>query len=80
MLFVLGTQKYNQNNLATLLNFSDQTLLTDFFGHDLSFRVRVRACTSRPVYIFDAAIQMLQKLGLSFVPKMQEFVVFYLTQ
>ena len=23
MLFVLGAQKYNQNNLATLLNFSD---------------------------------------------------------
>ena len=25
VLFVLGAQKYNQNNLATLLNFSDLT-------------------------------------------------------
>ena len=39
MLFVLGVQKYNQNNLATLQNFSDLTLLSGFFGHDLDFKL-----------------------------------------
>ena len=34
VLFALGAQKYNQNNLATLLNFSD---LRVFFGHDFGF-------------------------------------------
>ena len=42
-LFVLGAQKSNQNNLATLLNFPDLTLLSGFYGHDL-------AKASRPVY------------------------------
>ena len=65
MLFVLGIQKYNQNNSVTLLNFSDLTQLSGFFGQDLGFKLvfgfglifsgsglyfRVRACTSRPVY------------------------------
>ena len=39
MLFVLGEQKYNQNNLATLLNFSDLTKLSGFFRHDLGFKL-----------------------------------------
>ena len=39
VLFGLGAQKYNQNNLATLLNFSDLTSLSLFFGHDLSFKL-----------------------------------------
>ena len=32
ILFVLGAQKYDQNNLATLLNFSGLTYLSCFFG------------------------------------------------
>ena len=32
VLFVLGAQKYNQNNLATLLNFSDLTNFRFFSG------------------------------------------------
>ena len=44
VLFVLGAQKYNQNNLATLLNFSEVTQLSFFlrawFGLQNSFRVR----------------------------------------
>ena len=40
MLFVLGAQKYNQNNLAALLNFSDLTFV--FFGHDLGFELVFR--------------------------------------
>ena len=39
MLFVLGAQKYNQNNLTTLLNFSDQPQLSGFFGHELGFKL-----------------------------------------
>ena len=39
VLFVLGAQKYNQNNLATLLNFSDLIKLSGFFGHDLIFKL-----------------------------------------
>ena len=39
MLFVLDAQKYNQNNLAKLRNFSDLTLLSDFLGHDLGFKL-----------------------------------------
>ena len=62
VLFALGAQKYNQNNLASLLNFSDLTQLSGFFGHVLGFKFvfgfgpgsglyfRVRAWTSRPVY------------------------------
>ena len=66
VLFTLDEQKYNQNNLATSLNFSDQTSLSFFFGawfgHQISFRVRaefgiifsgsgrVRTWSSRPVY------------------------------
>ena len=38
-LFVLDAQKYNQNNLATLLNFSDLTKLLAFFGHNLGFKL-----------------------------------------
>ena len=61
-LFVLGVQKNNQNYLAILLNFKDLTLLADFFGHDLGFKLifgfglivsgsgRVRAWSCRPVY------------------------------
>ena len=37
--FVLGAQKCNQNKFATLLNFSDLTWLSVFFGHDLGFRL-----------------------------------------
>ena len=62
VLFVLGAQKYNQINLATLMNFPDLTKLAGFFGHDLGFKLvfgfrpgsglyfRIRAWTSRPVY------------------------------
>ena len=39
MLFVLGGQKYNQNNSVTLLNFSDLAELSGFFGHDLGFKL-----------------------------------------
>ena len=38
VLFVLSAQKYNQNNLAIMLNFSDLTWLSGFFGHDLGFK------------------------------------------
>ena len=42
--FILGEQKYNQNNLTTLLNFSNPTSLLFFFrawfGLQISFRVR----------------------------------------
>ena len=44
MLFDLGAQKYNQNNLSTLLNSSDLAWLSGFFrawfGLQISFRVR----------------------------------------
>ena len=39
MLFVLSAQKYNQNNLATLLNFLDVLKHSGFFGHDLGFKI-----------------------------------------
>ena len=39
MLFVSGALKYNQINLATLLNFSDLAYLSFFFGHDLGFKL-----------------------------------------
>ena len=39
MVFVLGAQKYNQDNLATLPNFSDQPQLAGFFGHNLGFKL-----------------------------------------
>ena len=39
MPFVLGAQKYNQNNLATLLNFSDSTLTFNFFGSVVGFKL-----------------------------------------
>ena len=39
MLFVLNAQKYNQNNFATLLNSSDVTSLSCFFGHDMGFKL-----------------------------------------
>ena len=37
--FVLHVQKNNKNKLAILLNFSDLTSLSDFFGHDLGFKL-----------------------------------------
>ena len=37
--FGLGAQTYKQNNLATILNFSDLTLLWVFLGHDLGFKL-----------------------------------------
>ena len=37
--FVSGAQKFNQNNLSTLLNVSDLTKLSVFFGHDLGFKL-----------------------------------------
>ena len=44
MLFVLGAQKCNQNNLAMLLNFSDPSLTFGFFlayfGLQISFWIR----------------------------------------
>ena len=39
VLFILGAQKYNQNRLAILLNFSDPTSLSGFFGHDFGFKL-----------------------------------------
>ena len=39
MLFVVGAQKYNQNNLATLLNFSDLSYLSGFCGNGLGFKL-----------------------------------------
>ena len=36
---VLGAQKYNQNNLATLPMFSGLSYLSGFFGHDLGFKL-----------------------------------------
>ena len=72
MLFVLGAQKYNQNNSEKLLNFLDLTSLSDFFGHDLCFKLifgfglilsgsgRVRAWTSRPVYNSDTAYRLIE--------------------
>ena len=33
VLFVLGAQKCNQNNLPILQNFSDPTYFLGFFGH-----------------------------------------------
>ena len=39
MLFVLDVQKYNQNNLVTLLNFSNLTELSGFFEYDLGFKL-----------------------------------------
>ena len=39
VLFVSRAQKYNQNNLATLLNFLDLTYLSFFFGHDLGLKL-----------------------------------------
>ena len=65
VLFFFGVPIYNQNNLATLLNFSDLIKLSRFFGHDSDFKLvfgfglifsglgRVRAWISRPVYNSD---------------------------
>ena len=39
VLFFFGVPKYNQNNLATLLNFSDLIKLSGFFGHDSDFKL-----------------------------------------
>ena len=36
---VFGSQKFNQNNLATLLSFSDLIQLSGFFGLDLGFKL-----------------------------------------
>ena len=39
VLFVLGVQKNNQNNLAISLNFLDLTQFSVFFRHDLGFKL-----------------------------------------
>ena len=39
MLFVLGAQKYNQNNLAITLTFFGPNLIFGFFGNDLGFKL-----------------------------------------
>ena len=39
VLFVLGVQKDDQNNLAILLKFLDLTQLSGFLGHDLGFKL-----------------------------------------
>ena len=39
LFFFFGVPKYNQNNLATLLNFSDLIKLSGFFGHDSDFKL-----------------------------------------
>ena len=39
MLFVLDVQKYNQNNMVILLNFSNLTELSGFFEYDLGFKL-----------------------------------------
>ena len=62
VLFVLGAQKYNQNNLAITLTFFRPNLTFGFFGYDLDFKLvfrfgpgsdllfRLRAWTSCRVY------------------------------
>ena len=38
VLFVLGAQKYNQDNWAITLTFFRPNLTFEFFGHDLDFK------------------------------------------
>ena len=52
MLFVLGAQKCNQNNLTTLLNFSHQPKLSGLFGHDLGFKLVFRFGPGSGLYFY----------------------------